>query len=167
MRKINIVYIGIGTNLGDRAQNINQAIDLIKTKNLIHSISLFYKSEPWGFESNNHFLNCVIKIETEFDPEALFIQLKKIENQLGRIKTNKTNYEDRAIDLDILFYNQLILETPTLTIPHKEISNRRFVLEPMCEIASKFVHPVFNKKMIQLLNECDDKSALEQISMKM
>ena len=162
MNKKHNIYIGLGTNLGNLEENLNKAIDLIQINYKIKSKSNLYYSEPLGFESTNHFLNSVICIESTDHVESIFSFLKDIENQMGRIKTKNEGYEDRVIDLDILFYNDLIFSNEMITIPHKEIINRRFVLEPMNEIASHFIHPVLKKTIFSLLDVCKDNTTLKQ-----
>ena len=163
MNQGKLVYIGLGTNLGDRKENIKNTLSLIKEKYRITSSSNLYSSEPWGYESDTIFFNGVICIETNDDPITIFHFLKNIESKLGRIKTNQKNYEDRIIDLDILFYNDEITKNEIITIPHIEIQNRRFVLEPMNEIAPNYIHPILKKTISTLLKECKDQSLLEQI----
>ncbi len=163
MNQGKLVYIGLGTNLGDKIENIKKTFLLIEEKYRITSISNLYSSEPWGYESEATFINGVICIETNDDPTTIFRFLKNIESKLGRTKSTHKNYEDRIIDLDILFYNDEITENETLTIPHLEIPNRRFVLVPMNEIAPNYIHPILKKPIYVLLNECKDQSLLEQI----
>ena len=164
MKKNIWVYIGLGSNMGNKDENIIKSIDIINKNYTLISKSNLYTSEPWGFNSDSSFVNAVICIETMENPESLFKFLKKIEQQFGRIKTNSNRYEDRIIDLDILFYGEEIIENETITIPHKEIPNRRFVLEPMNEIAPSFIHPYLKKTINTLLSGCKDKAILEQIT---
>jgi 2-amino-4-hydroxy-6-hydroxymethyldihydropteridine diphosphokinase len=163
MNQGKLVYIGLGTNLGNRKENIKNTLSLIKEKYSIIFSSNLYSSEPWGYESDAIFINSVICIETNDDPMTIFYFLKNIESKLGRKKSNQKNYEDRIIDLDILFYNDETTENEIITIPHVEIQNRRFVLEPMNEIAPNYIHPILKKPIYTLLKECKDQSLLEQI----
>lgn len=158
------VYIGLGSNLGNKEENIKKAIFLIEEKYKIHSTSSLYTSEPWGYNSDSHFFNAVICITTNESPISVFHYLKLIESKLGRIKKNTDRYEDRIIDLDILFYGKEIIENEMIIIPHKEIHNRRFVLEPLNELAPEFVHPILKIPIHTLLENCQDTSILEQIT---
>lgn len=166
MSQIFTVFIGLGSNLGNKEENIEKTLTLINENHKIILVSKLYASEPWGFESKSKFVNAVICIQTKNDPLSLFNNLKDIESKLGRKKTKIGEYEDRVIDLDILFYEKEIIENEIIKIPHKEIQNRKFVLEPLNEIASNFVHPILNKPIYQLLAECKDNTLLEQIVIK-
>jgi len=158
------VFIGIGSNLGDKIANIQEAIRLIGSElGVISSTSSFYESEPWGFESPELFINSVVEICTEFSALELLDKLKKIENMLGRTEKTMDIYLDRLIDLDILYYGDVCICSNGLEIPHPRIYNRRFVLEPMVEIAPNFMDLNFNKSMIELLNSCSDRSVLKKM----
>ncbi len=151
---INTVYILLGSNLENKEQNLINAIKLLQ-KNVgeIIKSSTFYYSEPWGFKSDNEFVNQAIKIKTQLNPKDLLKQTKLIENKLGRKnKSNNSIYFDRIIDIDILFYNDLILETLDLTIPHPLLHKRLFTLNPLNEIAVDFIHPVFKESISKLLD---------------
>lgn len=167
MNQGKLVYIGLGTNLGDRKENIKKTLQLIKENYTILYTSSLYSSEPWGYESDSYFINSVICIETHDDPFTIFHFIKNIELKLGRLKTKTNCYEDRIIDLDILFYSNETTENEILKIPHKEIPNRKFVLKPMNEIAPNFIHPTLKKTISTLLIECKDQSILEQIDNKL
>ena len=158
------VYISLGSNKGDKFKNLQEAINQIYlyTGN-VKIISKVYKTPSFGFQSED-FLNACILIETELPPSKLLKQILKIEKSLGRVRTKKNRYTDRTIDIDILFYSDQIVETKNLIIPHPEIQNRKFVLQPLSEIASEINHPVFNKNVTQLLDECQDKSTIEHIN---
>jgi 2-amino-4-hydroxy-6-hydroxymethyldihydropteridine diphosphokinase len=149
----NIVFIALGTNLGNREENIKKAIlkvgELPQT--LIAATSSIIDTKPIGKTNQPDFLNCVIKIKTSFTPEELLYELQKIEKEMGRIRKEK--WGPRIIDLDILFFNDNIIETEKLTIPHPEILNRKFVLQLMNEIAPEFVHPIEKKTIEQLYAE--------------
>jgi len=152
------VFLGLGTNLGDRLENINNAIDKIKKRKEIKFIcsSSIYETEPWGIKQQNEFLNLVIKLETDFYPRELFEFVKGCEKEIGRKK--RTRWMEREIDIDILFYGDLVVNDSELTIPHKEIVNRKFVLIPLNEIAGDFTHPVLKKKIKLLLQNTKDTS---------
>lgn len=139
---MSIVYISIGSNLGNRRQNIQRAIcQLEKSDRIkIKRVSSLYETEPIGFTDQPDFLNCVVEIETDFKPLQLLKFLKEIERSLGR-KRDKVKWRPRVIDLDIILYDQLIFNHPQLIIPHKEALNRRFVLVPLAEIAPQMIFP--------------------------
>lgn len=167
MSESNLVYIGIGTNLGDKKNNLKNALKHIKNEFILIKSSSIYKSKPIGYNSDSIFFNGVLLINTSKSPQEVFKILKKIEDKLGRIKTKQNEYEDRIIDLDILFFNNEIIQDELITIPHKEIQNRKFVLEPLNEINPELIHPILNQKIKELLEKTLDHSELEQISFKM
>ena len=130
----NRVVIAFGSNLGNKAANITNAINQInKTCGKVVQISSFHRSEPMGFDSSNEFLNGCLLLLTDLPPQNLLIQLKEIEVSMGRIKTSE-KYEDRLIDLDIILYENLCINTPNLQIPHPKYRERAFVLEPLMEL---------------------------------
>ncbi len=149
------VYLSIGSNKGNRSVLINKAIDEIEKKiGKIISRSSMYQSKSWGFDSND-FYNLSLLIDTDIEPKSLLINLKKIEKSMGREDIDGS-YSDRFIDIDILFYDNIIIDSEDLKIPHPKIEIRKFVLVPMLEIADDYVHPILNKTIRQLDNECDD-----------
>ena len=150
---INTVYILLGSNLGNKEQNLINAKNLLnKYVGDVISSSTFFYSEPWGFESKHNFVNQAIKITTKLQPINLLKQTQFIEKKIGRKnKTNNADYSDRVIDIDILFYNDLIYDAHNLKIPHPLLHKRLFTLKPLNEIASEFVHPVLNLKISELL----------------
>ena len=160
---MSLIYLLLGTNLGNKEANLK----LSKTKLLYKGIiilkeSSLYETEPWGFEHPESFYNQVIKIETDISPNDLLTLLLQIETELGRVRESG-EYKARIIDMDILLYDNLVLHSDKLTIPHPKMHVRRFVLEPLCEIEPLLVHPYFNKTMIDLLNECIDKKKVTKI----
>lgn len=157
-------YLSLGSNEGNRLKNLQRAINEIqKQAGKIISTSKIYQTPSWGFEGND-FLNACITIETKLNPTDLLNTLLEIETKLGRIRKTEKGYQPRSIDLDILFYGNEIIDTPNLKIPHPNLHLRRFVLKPLTDIASDFIHPITQKSGLQLLNECDDKSDLEETS---
>ena len=146
------VYLGLGTNIGNRTGNLTRAIEALSLA-LGHytALSSFMETAPWGFDSDNAFLNCAVAFETELLPEELLNTTERIERELGRtIKSNGGIYHDRIIDIDILLYDSIIVETPRLTIPHPLMHKRDFVLEPLAQIAADTVHPTTGKSIEQL-----------------
>jgi len=138
-----LVYLGLGTNLGDKAGNLNEAINKLSLE--VGSIvrkSTFHASKPWGFESENEFLNAVVLVETNLSAFTLLAKTQEIERELGRTAKSANGYADRLIDIDILLYDNLIVDEPTLKIPHPLITERDFVLIPLLEIAPELVDPV-------------------------
>lgn len=133
---MHIVYLGLGTNLGDKKANLEMAVEEIsKRVGKVVSLSAFYATEPWGFESENSFLNAVCCVETSLLPFELLRVTQKIESDLGRkIKSIGGNYSDRILDIDILLYDELQLDTPDLKIPHPLMEKREFVMNPLKEI---------------------------------
>ncbi|GAB2565026.1 2-amino-4-hydroxy-6-hydroxymethyldihydropteridine diphosphokinase [Spirosoma areae] len=147
----------LGANLGDRVQTLRRAIDLIAERvgPVIQSSGL-YETAPWGITDQPAFLNQVLVVETLLDPEAVLTQTQAIEQALGRVRMEK--WGARLIDIDILYYGQLIQQTDRLTIPHPYLHQRRFTLVPLAEVAPDFVHPVLQKTTLELLADCEDKS---------
>lgn len=143
-----IVYLALGTNLGDRLANLKQAISMLTPQLDVKSKSQVYETPPWGFEDQPKFLNQVIKGKTYLDPEPLLKHLKRLEVALGRKESFPNG--PRLIDIDLLFYDDLVLNKPSIVIPHPRLHERAFVLLPLKEIAPDLVHPV-HKKTVQEL----------------
>ena len=157
------VYIGFGSNIGDRLAHIQNAIHaLSKTEGItLEKISSVYKTDPVGYEAQAQFLNGVAAIQTHLPPLSLLHTLKNIETAIGR--QHRIHWGPREIDLDILIYGDLCLQTEKLVIPHPEMHRRRFVLAPLAEIAPDIVHPVFQETVQTLLEHLeDDKSVLKK-----
>jgi 2-amino-4-hydroxy-6-hydroxymethyldihydropteridine diphosphokinase len=143
---MSLVYISLGTNLGERERNLNDAIlKLSLEAGTIICRSRFYEFEPWGFESENSFLNAVVLMETQLSPFELLTKSQEIEKELGRTAKTTQTYSDRIIDIDILLYDKLIIDHPTLRIPHPKMLERDFVLIPLVEIAPELRHPTTGK----------------------
>ncbi len=155
------VYLGLGSNLGNRIKNINQAIVLLSKNNRIKILkkSSFYETEPVGFKNQKWFINCVLKIRTNLSPHELLIESKNIEKILKRKKNLR--FGPRTIDVDILMYGNDIIKSKNLTIPHIRMHKRLFVLIPMAEFAGKKLHPVYNKTIMTLLKESKDSSIVK------
>jgi len=148
-----LVYLGLGTNLGEKERNLNDAIiSLSQEVGFVIRSSTFYASKPWGFESDNDFLNAVVLVDTALTPFDVLSKTQEIEKSLGRTAKTINGYSDRLIDIDILLYDNLIIDQPTLKIPHPLIAERDFVIIPLSEIAPDLVHPVFGRKIVELLN---------------
>ena len=158
-------FILFGSNMGDKNKIYAQACLLINNRcGRIVAQSSAYESEPWGFEAKEWFLNRLIVVETELEPEAMLHQLLDIEAELGRVRHPETGgYTSRTADLDILYYGSRIVLTDNLTIPHPRLHQRRFALLPLCEVAPEFVHPAFNLTQTELLKRCFDFSEVRKI----
>ncbi len=159
-----IVFLGIGTNLGSRERNLSEALAMI-AENIgkILMSSSVYESEPWGFKSDDKFLNMVVKVETTLSASGLLGRILMDEVLLGRVRAGK-QYTSRKIDVDILFYEDLILDEESLKIPHPHLHVRKFVLIPLCEIEPEFMHPVLKKNVTELLRMCEDNSEVRKYS---
>lgn len=133
----NRTLLSLGSNLGDKTQHLQQAIKAItELIGEVEYISTFYESAPWGYDSENQFMNACLTCHTMLSPNELLDQLKAIERRMGRIKT-VGGYEDRSIDLDIIFFNDEVMNSEVLTIPHPHYKNRDFVMIPLREIIKK------------------------------
>jgi 2-amino-4-hydroxy-6-hydroxymethyldihydropteridine diphosphokinase len=146
-----MVYLGLGTNLGDKERNLNDAIlKLSLDVGEIICQSSFYASKPWGFQSENEFLNAVVSVETSLVPLALLAKTQEIEREFGRTSKTIKGYSDRVIDIDILLYDKELIDLPELKIPHPFITERDFVFVPLLEIAPNLLNPIsgksFNKR---------------------
>ncbi len=143
-----VVYLALGSNIGNRAQNLKEAIAALSPQMEVKARSAVYETPPWGFEDQEKFLNQAVRVETYLKPEQLIKHLKRLEVALGRTETFQNG--PRLIDIDILFYDDLVLYSPALTIPHPHLHERGFVLVPLMDIASDFVHPVKKKSIREL-----------------
>lgn len=153
--KPNKVFLGLGSNLGNREENLLMAQKLIEEKvGKVRSKSSIYETAAWGITEQNAFLNQVLEIETVFSPSAVLHLLLKIEKDMGRIREIK--WGERSIDIDVLYFNNVILSTENLVVPHPFIPERKFVLVPLCEIAPVFIHPKLKQSNLELLEKCQD-----------
>ena len=143
-----IIYLALGTNLGDRIANLRAAIEALSPEINVIAESKVYETPPWGYENQPAFLNMAVKGETALEPESLLKRLKQLEVQLGREQS--FHWGPRLIDIDILFYDNLILKSESLIIPHPRLHERAFVLVPLTDIAPDFIHPVLKKTIKEL-----------------
>jgi 2-amino-4-hydroxy-6-hydroxymethyldihydropteridine diphosphokinase len=148
-----IVYLGLGTNLGNRQANLKSAVNSLTPQMHVLQKSPIYETPPWGYKDQPAFLNQVIKAETYEQPVVLLGHLKRLEVALGRVPNFKNG--PRLIDIDLLFYDDLVLDTPTLFLPHPQLHERGFMLLPLNDIAPDLVHPVLKKTISELLAACD------------
>jgi len=161
---MNRIYLSLGSNLGNRRKNLEKAVELLEEKaGQIRSMSAFYETGPWGFSSDLFFYNQAVELLSALDPMQLLGVVHDIEKLCGR-KRLPGCYKPRPADLDILFFNDSIINTPDLVIPHPALHLRRFVLVPLSEIAPGWIHPVMKKSILQLLQSCEDQNAVVRLS---
>jgi len=151
-----IAYIGIGSNLGDKVKNCQTAVRYLGATPGIEvaEISSLYCTEPVGYEDQDWFINCVVEVNTSLTPREIFLRCKEIERTMGR--THLVKWGPRVIDLDLLFYNDLVMKESDLEIPHPRLHERGFVLLPLTEVRPDWVHPVFQKTISELKQELTD-----------
>lgn len=147
------VYLSLGTNLGDRAANLKLAISSLPPQMTVKAKSNVYETPPWGYTEQGAFLNQVVMATTYLEPDLLLKHLKRLETALGREATFR--YGPRLIDIDILFFDDLVLDTPLLTIPHPHLHERGFVLIPLMDIAPDLVHPVTGMSVREMILLCN------------
>jgi 2-amino-4-hydroxy-6-hydroxymethyldihydropteridine diphosphokinase len=155
------VFLGIGTNLGNREHNLELAVAGVNyfPASVLQSSSI-YETEPWGFQTEEKFLNIVVKIETNLTPAVLLEKILSLELMMGRVRGTE-QYISRVIDIDILFYDDIIINETHLIIPHPLLHERKFVLIPLCEIDPGIIHPVLGKTMGDLLQVCPDSGVVK------
>lgn len=164
MTQPNTVYISLGSNQGDRLKHLQDAVDVIyKRIGKVQMIAKVYNTPALGFEGAD-FLNTCIIVKTDYPVETVLEDLLRIETEMGRVRNESEVYESRNIDLDILLYNDAIIHTESLVVPHPQMANRRFVLQPLCDVALKEKHPTLHKTIAELLEICEDKSTIEPIN---
>ena len=152
---MSVAYIALGSNLGDKAANLGQAVKLLQAKGLqIRSVSSFFQTEPYGVTDQPEFINAAACVETSLPPEALLKLLLETELEMGRVRLR--HWGERNIDLDLLLYDDLIYHSDKLTLPHPDMQNRLFVLQPLAEIAAEKIHPVYKKSIQTLLKSLTD-----------
>ena len=153
-----IVYLSLGSNKGDRIGYVQQATSLLGACEKVSIIrtSAFYETEPWNMNSETWFVNAVVEIKTQLSPRELLNECIRIETQLGRKPAQPGNYEDRTIDIDILFYGNEIIQDEELTIPHKYVHLRAFTLVPLLELIPDYIHPVLHKSIMDLHSDLEN-----------
>jgi 2-amino-4-hydroxy-6-hydroxymethyldihydropteridine diphosphokinase len=163
IRKTKNIFLGLGSNLGNRLEYLYKAINEIHAdgNNNVVIASSIYETRPFGNPDQNNFLNAVIKIESDFQPDELLSFLKKVEKRVGRIEREKWNV--REIDIDILFYDDLVMQKENIEIPHHYIASRDFVLIPLCEIEPNFIHPVLNRKICDICIKENESFIIDKI----
>jgi len=162
---MNLIYLSLGSNLGQREQFLQEALKLIQNRiGGIESVSRYFESEAWGFSSAYTFYNCCLSLQTTIEPLPLMDLLLEIEQEMGRLRQEMgrlrqgTGYSDRVIDIDMLLYGDRQMDHPRLTLPHPSMRDRRFVLAPLAEIAPLLIHPVAGISITKMLQECADES---------
>jgi 2-amino-4-hydroxy-6-hydroxymethyldihydropteridine diphosphokinase len=159
-----IVYLSLGSNLGDRAGNLQTAIAQLAGLGKVEAVSSFYETEPVELTAQPWFLNCAIKLDTEKMPRQLIAGILALERGMGRQRKQKNG--PRMIDIDILLFGSSILELPSLTVPHPKMHERRFVLEPLAEIAPEARHPVFRRTVQELRDALPTGQAVRKVAVK-
>jgi 2-amino-4-hydroxy-6-hydroxymethyldihydropteridine diphosphokinase len=157
-----LVYLSLGSNVGDRATNLNTAIEHLRALGEVAAVSSFYETEPVEFAAQPWFLNCVVKLDTEKMPKQLLSGVLAIEKEIGRKREKKKG--PRSIDIDILLFGNSIIDTKGLTVPHPAMHERRFVLEPLGEIAPEVRHPVFKRTARELRDALPKGQAVKRLS---
>jgi len=157
---MSVAYLLLGSNLGNKEENLRVAVKLLKKIGKVKKHSAIYETEPWGFTDDHNFFNMALCLETSLKPLELLIEILKIEISIGR-KRQVKQWVAREIDIDIIFFDNLIINEDNLTVPHPHIKNRKFVLVPLKEIAPGFIHPEYRKSISELLKECPDDSEVD------
>ena len=161
------VYISLGSNLGNRLQNLQNALFHLNTEiGRTTAVSKVYESESWGFDAAD-FLNACVTLESQLTPHEVLSKILLIEKMLGRERTNAKEYTSRTIDVDILYYGNEIMQTDQLTVPHPKLQDRKFVLLPLADISPQFYHPILKKDTRNLLQECRDKGLIRKTQYKL
>jgi 2-amino-4-hydroxy-6-hydroxymethyldihydropteridine diphosphokinase len=157
----NLVYLSLGSNVGDREAQLRDAQHRLAKLGRLIAVSSFYETEPVEFTQQPWFLNCAVAIETTYTPRQLMVSVLRIEEEMGRRRVQ--NKGPRSIDIDVLLFADVIMESSELTIPHPAMHHRRFVLEPLAEIAPQALHPVFKKTIRELLDQLPDGQTVRRI----
>ena len=145
------VYIGVGSNLGDREANLKKAAELLGKVVEVKALSPLYDTAPWGVADQPRFLNGAVEVFTHLSPLELLAELKSIEIRLGRVESEENRYGPRLIDLDIIFFGDEVIDLDELVVPHPSMHERAFVLKPLSDIAPDFIHPILKKSVSELL----------------
>jgi 2-amino-4-hydroxy-6-hydroxymethyldihydropteridine diphosphokinase len=158
-----MVYLSLGSNLGDRYAQLNSAVEQIATRvGQIEKISPIYETAAWGFDSSP-FYNACLSVNSSLHPNELLAEIMLIEQEMGRIRSEEQGYQPRTIDLDILLFDSLQINSASLIIPHPRMELRRFILQPLADIAAEIIHPIHQKNIHTLLRECKDSSEIQMI----
>lgn len=161
---MNFAVILLGANLGDKQSMFVQVAEMLSQHiGTIVKKSSYYQSSAWGFESEDKFLNQVVVVETEFSAHDTLLRCQAIETKCGRTRSLKSGYESRVIDIDILYFNNDIVDSEDLVIPHPLLQQRRFALMPLVEVLPEYIHPILMKPNSQLLYDCPDDSFVEKV----
>ena len=165
MEKTELCYLLTGANLGDRFGTLDKAIRLIEARiGSINAVSSLYETAAWGVEQQPDYLNQAISVQTKLPPQELLDEILRIEESLGRVR--RVKWGSRTIDIDILFYGNQIINTPSLSIPHAQLHRRNFVLIPLLELAPELVHPSMGKTIEELYWDCPDELDVIQLEME-
>ncbi len=161
------VYLGLGSNMGNRKAQLHLAAELItKTIGKVASSSHFYETQPWGNPDQDTFINQVLMVNTTLDPRDILKEITKIEREMGRTRKENEKWGPRPIDIDILLYGKRIIRDKGLEIPHPELHKRAFVLVPLMELAPDYVHPILKKQIDELFISCEDPSEVIRLDSK-
>ncbi|MFK5957999.1 MAG: 2-amino-4-hydroxy-6-hydroxymethyldihydropteridine diphosphokinase [Lutibacter sp.] len=167
MQIVRTTYLSLGSNLGNKFKNLQQAVDIIALEiGTIAKISSIYKTAAWGFESDD-FYNICVQVSTSLNPENLLDAIRKTEISLGRKRTSEKKYKARIIDIDVLLFDNEIIFSKELIVPHKEMLNRKFVMVPLAEIAPNFMHPIEKQRIQVCLANCTDDNKIENTYLKL
>lgn len=156
-----VVYVGLGANLGDREATLRGAVRRLSELGAIEAVSSRYETKPVGYRDQPLFLNAVVRLRTDLTPDALLQGLLQIEREFGRVRTFAN--APRTLDLDLLFYGGLIIEAPTLVVPHPRLHERAFVLAPLAEIAADLMHPRFGRRTADLLAALGETTGVRRV----
>lgn len=161
--KYHIAYVIGGGNMGDTTVGLREVLAMLGLRaGKVLRTSGLYQTEPWGFTAEQPFLNQVIELQTQLSPHNLLSVLQELERILGRVRNPGTEYISRTIDLDILLYDQQIVESPSLSIPHPLMQERMFVLTPLCDLIPGYIHPILKESVEELRKKCTDRHRVEQ-----
>ena len=163
---MNLVYLSIGTNLGNKIENLKNVISRLSSIVTINSISSVYETEPLNVQKQDNFLNIAIEVQTNFPPLELIEKLKKIESEMGRVLSESN--KPRIIDIDIIFYNSIILDEVRIQVPHPRAHKRAFVIFPIMDLNPTFVHPILNKSLMEISKNLSNQriSKLENVGIE-